>query len=86
MDGSPPGSSLHGVSRQDYWSGLPCSPPGDLPQPGMEPASLMSPGLAGGFFTTSTTSESPEGTGTKFKNVTLEGWRVGEMGEETKKG
>ena len=48
--------------------------------------SLTSPGLAGGFFTTSTTSESPEGTGTKFKNVTLEGWQVGEMGEETKKG
>ena len=46
----------------------------------------MSPGLEGGFFTTSTTSESPDGTGTKFKNLTLEGWQVGEMGEETKKG
>ena len=38
-------------SRQEYWSGLPCPPPGDLPDPGMEPTSLMSPELAGGFFT-----------------------------------
>ena len=53
MNCSPPGSSLHGFSRQDYWSGLPCSPPGDLPHPGMEPTSLTSPGLAGGIFTTS---------------------------------
>ena len=39
-------------SRQEYWSGLPCPPPGGLPNPGMEPTSLMSPALAGGFFTT----------------------------------
>ena len=32
-----------GCSRQEYWSGLPCPPPGDLPDPGMEPESLMSP-------------------------------------------
>ena len=38
--------------RQEYWSGLPFSPPGDLPDPGIEPVSLMSPALAGGFFTT----------------------------------
>ena len=44
-----------GFSRQEYWSGLPCPPPGDLPNPGIEPASLMSPALAGEFFTTSTT-------------------------------
>ena len=31
---------LWGCSRQEYWSGLPCPPPGDLPNPGMEPASL----------------------------------------------
>ena len=37
------------------WSGLPCPPPRDLPDPGIEPASLMSPELAGRFFTTSTT-------------------------------
>ena len=46
-----------GFSRQEYWSGLPCPPPGDLPDPGIEPVSLMSPALAGVFFTTSTTWE-----------------------------
>ena len=46
-----------GISRQEYWSGLPCPPPGDLPDPGMEPVSLMSPAFAGVFFTTSATSE-----------------------------
>ena len=44
-----------GFSRQDYWSGLPCLPPGDLPDSGIKPVSLTSPALAGGFFTTSTT-------------------------------
>ena len=42
-----------GFSRQEHWSELPCPPPGDLPDPGAEPVSLMSPTLAGGFFTTS---------------------------------
>ncbi|MGT9536967.1 hypothetical protein ACVWBC_15400, partial [Enterococcus faecalis] len=37
--------------------GLPFPPPGNLPNPGIEPVSLMSPALAGGFFTTSTTWE-----------------------------
>ena len=46
-----------GFSRQGYWSGLPCPPPGDLPDPGIEPASLTSPALAGGFFTTRATWE-----------------------------
>ena len=46
-------------SRQEYWSGLSCPPPGDLPDPGIEPSSLMSPALAGGFFTTSATWEMP---------------------------
>ena len=45
-----------GFSRQEYWSRLPCPPPGDLPDPGMEPASL-SPSWAGGFFTTSATQK-----------------------------
>ena len=44
-----------GFSRQEYWSGLPFSSPGDLPDPGIEPASLMSPALASGFSSTSTT-------------------------------
>ena len=42
-----------GFSRQKYWSGLPFPSPGDLPDPGTELASLMSPALAGRFFTTS---------------------------------
>ena len=50
-----------GFSRQGHWSGLPCSPPGDLPDQGIEPASLMSSALAGGFFTTSTTWEILQG-------------------------
>ena len=36
-----------GFSSQEYWSGLPFSPPGDLPHPGIEPRSFMSPVLAG---------------------------------------
>ena len=38
-----------GFSRREYWSGLPCPPPGDLPDPGIEPTSLT---LAGRLFTT----------------------------------
>ena len=41
-----------GFSRQEHWSGLPGPPPGDLPDLGIKPMSLMSPTLAGGFFTT----------------------------------
>ena len=48
-----------GFSRKESWSGLPCSPPGDLPDPGTETASLISLALAGGFFTTSATWEAP---------------------------
>ena len=43
--------------RQEYWRGLLCSPPGSLPNPGIETTSLMSPALAGSFFTTSATWE-----------------------------
>ena len=46
-----------GFSRQEYWSGWPCPPPEHLPHPGIEPVSLMSPALAGGFSTTCTTWE-----------------------------
>ena len=38
-------------SSQDYWTGLPFPTPGDLPYPGIKPMSLVSPALAGGFFT-----------------------------------
>ena len=40
--------------RQEYWSGFPFLTPGDLPNPAIELAFLMSPALAGGFFTTGT--------------------------------
>ena len=42
-----------GSSRQIYWIGFPCPSPEHLPDPGIEPMSLTSPALAGGFFTTS---------------------------------
>ena len=44
--------SSMGLSRQECQSGLPCPPPGNLPEPGMEPTSLTSPAAAGGFVTT----------------------------------
>ena len=58
MDCSPPGSSgeilqgfsTMGFSRQEYWSGWPFPSPGDLPDPGTEPASLTSPALVGKFL------------------------------------
>ena len=50
-----------GLSRQVYWSGLPCPPPGDLPNPGIKPTSFMSPALASGFFTASATWEDQTG-------------------------
>ena len=49
-----------GFSRQVYWSGLPFPSPGDIPDTGIEPMSLMSPALARGFFTTSITWDSCE--------------------------
>ena len=48
-----------GFSRQEYWSGLLCPPPGDLPDPGIEPTSLTSLALAGELFTTGATWEAP---------------------------
>ena len=49
--------AVHKILQQEYQSGLPCPPPGDLPNPGIEPMSLTSPALADGFFSTSTTWE-----------------------------
>ena len=46
-----------GFSRQEYWSKLPYPPPRDISYPGMEPMSLKSPALAGGFFTTTQACE-----------------------------
>jgi len=52
MDCIPQAPLFMGSPRQEYWSGLPFSPSGDLPNPGMEPMSLPSSALAGEFFTT----------------------------------
>ena len=49
-----------GSPRQEYGNGLPCPPPGNLCDPGIKSVSLMSPVLAGGFFTTSATWETPQ--------------------------
>ena len=48
-----------GFSRQKYWSTLPWHPPGDHPNPGIKPVSLMSPALGGRFFTTSANWKAP---------------------------
>ena len=53
-----------GFSSQEYWSGLLFPPPGDLPDPGLEPVSLVSPALAGRFFTTE-----PPGKPTAFSGL-----------------
>ena len=52
-----------GFSRQEYWSGSPCSPLGDLPDPGIEPTSLGAPALAGRFFTTEPPGKPNKGSG-----------------------
>ena len=57
LPGSSPGKM--GFSRQEYWSGLPCHSLENLPNPGIKPASLTSPSLAGEFFTSSTAWEAP---------------------------
>ena len=57
MDCNSPGSSVHGILQVRKGSGLPCPPPGDLPDPEIEPLSLISPALADGFLTTVATCE-----------------------------
>ena len=51
VDCSPAAPQSMEFSRQEYWCGLPFPTPGDLPDPGIEPASLVSAALAGRFFT-----------------------------------
>ena len=46
-----------GFPRSEYWNRVPFPPPGDPPNPGVEPESLVSPALAGGFFTQGSTWE-----------------------------
>ena len=63
-----------GFSRQEYWSGLPCPPPGDLPDPGIEPMSLVYPSLTDMFYIpgiNSTTWEAPW-----FRGVSVNIWIV----------
>ena len=60
-----------GFSRQVYWSGLPCPPPGDLPHPGTDPTPLPSPALACGFVTTGATWEAPPRCQTLSNEVLL---------------
>ena len=55
MNHSLSGSSVHGILQARILEWLSFPPPGDLPHPGIDPASLMSPALAGGFFVISTT-------------------------------
>ena len=57
MDCSRPGSPVRGILQARILEWVAMSLPGDLPHPGMEPTSLMSPALAGGFFTTGDTWE-----------------------------
>ena len=59
-----------GFSRQEYWS-VAISSPSDLPDPGIEPTSLMYPALAGGFLTISTTWEAPYSEQQNKKDCTL---------------
>ena len=50
-----------GFFRQEYWSGVPFPPPGDLPDPGIKPESPASPALTGGLFTTEPPYTEPKG-------------------------
>ena len=61
-----------GFPRQEYWSELPFPSPGDVPDPGVIPVSLVSPALAGGFFTTSTTWEAHDFHSTMSKKLVWE--------------
>ena len=60
-----------GFSRQEYWSGLPFPSPGDLPDPGIEPASLMAPALAGRFFTDRATRETRMPGAARYRNINI---------------
>ena len=75
MGYSPPGSSVRGISRQEYWSGLQCSP-GDVPDLGIELRPLMSPALAGGFFTTSATWKDVKGPWSIIIHVNYEAFEI----------
>ena len=70
-DCSPQAPLSMGFSRQEYWSGLPFPPPGDLPDPVIQLTSPGPPALAGEFFTTSATCEAPHSSLLPFSPVSL---------------
>ena len=70
-----------GFSRQEYWSGLPCPPPGDLPDPGTEPLSQASSALADGFFTTSATREIPTSITEASASLNSMTWSIAPRGK-----
>ena len=65
---STSGSTARVIFQQEYWRELPFPAPGDLPDPGIEPVSSVSPALAGGFFTTEP-PEKPKGIRERRKNL-----------------
>ena len=71
VDCSPPGSSVHEILQARIRSGLPCPPPGNPPNTGMESASLASPALASRFFPSGTTWEASLTIGTPEKSLDL---------------
>ena len=75
MDYCPPGSFVMAFSRQEYWSGLLFLPPRDLPNLRIKPASLVSPALAGRFFTTAQPGKNPPPPKNWIISVTLIGRR-----------
>ena len=84
VDCSPHAPLSMGSPRQEYWSGLPWPSPGDLPNPGIEPVSLVTPALAGRLFTACATWEAHAmilfsnkimvwGTGIGLQHMNIEG-------------
>ena len=67
MDGSSPGSSVHGILQSKMLEVVACFPPGNLPDPGIQPVYLMSPAFSDGFFTTDATW----GLANKVKELTI---------------
>ena len=74
VDCSPPDSFVQGFSRQEHWRGLPCPPPGNLPDPGIKPVSLMSPALASRFFITSTACDSSKESAFQCRRHRFDPW------------
>ena len=74
MDFSPPGASVPGILQARTLEWVPFPLPRDLPNPGIEPTFLMSPALAGGFFTNSTTWEGFPGDLVKNQPALQETW------------